>query len=115
MRCAVVWEAAGYPWSVRLKALLPMWLPWIRSTALPISPTVEEQLLRISPRQMDRRLGPYKKRAKRRLYGTDQAGDAAQAPHPIKDGPLGREPAGLHGDRPGVALGRPGRESSSTR
>ena len=25
-----VWEAAGYPWSVRLKALLPMWLPWIR-------------------------------------------------------------------------------------
>jgi hypothetical protein len=23
-----VWEAAGYPWSVRLKALLPLWLPW---------------------------------------------------------------------------------------
>ena len=25
-----VWEAAGYPWSVRLKALLPTWMPWIR-------------------------------------------------------------------------------------
>src|SRR5260370_25040560 len=25
-----VWEAAGYPWSVRLKALLPGWMPWIR-------------------------------------------------------------------------------------
>ena len=25
-----VWEAAGYPWSVRLKALLPLWMPWIR-------------------------------------------------------------------------------------
>src|SRR5260370_168346 len=25
-----VWEAAGYPWSVRLKALLPAWMPWIR-------------------------------------------------------------------------------------
>jgi len=25
-----VWEAAGYPWSVRLKALLPEWRPWIR-------------------------------------------------------------------------------------
>src|SRR5579871_5255350 len=25
-----VWEAAGYPWSVRLKALLPSWMPWIR-------------------------------------------------------------------------------------
>ncbi len=26
----VIWEAAGYPWSVRLKALLPAWLPWAR-------------------------------------------------------------------------------------
>jgi len=26
----MVWEAAGYPWSVRLKALLPSWIPWIR-------------------------------------------------------------------------------------
>ena len=25
-----VWKAAGYPWSVRLKALLPSWRPWIR-------------------------------------------------------------------------------------
>jgi hypothetical protein len=25
-----IWDAAGYPWSVRLKALLPPWLPWAR-------------------------------------------------------------------------------------
>jgi hypothetical protein len=25
-----VWEAADYPWSARLKALLPEWMPWIR-------------------------------------------------------------------------------------
>ena len=25
-----IWEGAGYPWSVRLKALLPLWLPWAR-------------------------------------------------------------------------------------
>jgi len=25
---AAIWEAAGYPWSARLKALLPLWLPW---------------------------------------------------------------------------------------
>jgi hypothetical protein len=25
-----VWEAADYPWSVRLKDLLPDWMPWIR-------------------------------------------------------------------------------------
>jgi hypothetical protein len=25
-----IWEAAGYPWSVRLRALLPTWLPWLQ-------------------------------------------------------------------------------------
>ena len=25
-----MWEAAGYPWSVRLKAILPTWMRWIR-------------------------------------------------------------------------------------
>ena len=25
-----IWKAAGYPWSVRLKALLPLWLPWTK-------------------------------------------------------------------------------------
>jgi hypothetical protein len=25
-----IWEAAGYPRSLRLKALLPLWLPWAR-------------------------------------------------------------------------------------
>ena len=50
-----VWEAAGYPWSVRLKALLPAWMPWIRKR-FKLSPEIEKQLLSISPRQMDRRL-----------------------------------------------------------
>jgi hypothetical protein len=27
---AALWQAAGYPWSVRLKALLPVWMPWAR-------------------------------------------------------------------------------------
>ena len=26
---ARLWEAAGYPWSVRLKALVSLWSPWI--------------------------------------------------------------------------------------
>jgi len=45
-----VWEAADYPWSVRLKALLPEWLPWIRRR-FSLSPELERQLLRISPRR----------------------------------------------------------------
>jgi hypothetical protein len=39
-----VWEAAGYPWSVRLKALLPAWMPWIRKR-FQLSPEKERQLL----------------------------------------------------------------------
>src|SRR5262245_33501133 len=46
-----IWEAAGYPWSVRLKALLPLWLPWARRR-LKISPQIEQQLLAMSPRTM---------------------------------------------------------------
>jgi hypothetical protein len=38
-----VWEAAGYPWSVRLKALLPAWMPWIRKR-FGLRPEVEKQL-----------------------------------------------------------------------
>ena len=38
-----VWEAAGYPWSVRLKALLPPWMPWIRKRFRP-SAEVEREL-----------------------------------------------------------------------
>ena len=30
---AAMWEAAGYPWSVRLKALLPLWMPWVKRRA----------------------------------------------------------------------------------
>lgn len=52
----LVWEASNYPWSVRLKALLPLWLPWLKKR-LSISARLESQLLRISPRQIDRRLG----------------------------------------------------------
>lgn len=80
---AAVWEAAGYPWSVRLKALLPLWLPWIRRR-FDLSPETERQLLRISPRQIDRRLQPRKTRLKRRLYGRTKPGTLLKHQVPIK-------------------------------
>ena len=79
----LVWEAANYPWSVRLKALLPLWLPWLKKR-LSISPRLESQLLRISSRQIDRRLGPYKAQAKRRLYGKTKPGTLLKHQIPIK-------------------------------
>jgi transposase InsO family protein len=70
---AAVWQAAGYPWSIRLKALLPLWMPWARKR-LAISPPVEAQLRRISARQIDRRLRARKQRLRRRLYGRTRPG-----------------------------------------
>src|SRR5258708_2284186 len=55
-----IWEAAGYPWSLRLKALLPLWLPWARRR-LRLRPAVERQLLAISPPQTDRPLDTHRR------------------------------------------------------
>lgn len=78
-----IWEAAGYPWSRRLKALLPLWMPAIR-VHLGISAEIERQLLRISPRQMDRRLKERKLRLKRRIYGRTKPGTLLKHHIPIK-------------------------------
>jgi hypothetical protein len=61
-----VWEAADYPWSARLKALLSEWMPWIRRR-FPLTPETEGQLLAISARTIDNRLGPHKRRLRRRI------------------------------------------------
>jgi hypothetical protein len=37
-----IWEAVGYPWSVRLKALLPLRMPWIRKRYR-LQPAMERQ------------------------------------------------------------------------
>src|ERR1700693_1825930 len=68
-----IWEAAGYPWSVRLKALLPLWLPWAKQHLL-IAPSQEVQLLQMSPSTMDRALRSYKDRLLRRNYGRTKPG-----------------------------------------
>jgi len=78
-----VWEASGYPWSVRLKALLPLWLPWARKR-FGLTPRLEAQILAISPRQIDRRLAEHKRKAKRRLYGRTKPGTLLKHQVPIK-------------------------------
>ena len=78
-----IWEAAGYPWSVRLKALLPLWLPWARRR-LRLRPAVEHQLLAISPRQMDRRLAPHRRPLLQRLYGRTKPGTLLKHHIPLK-------------------------------
>ncbi len=79
----VIWETANYPWSIRLKALIPLWLPWIKKH-FELTPRLEKELLQISPRQIDRRLGPYKRQAKKRLYGRTKPGTLLKHQIPIK-------------------------------
>src|SRR6266545_1178661 len=78
-----VWEAAGYPWSLRLKALLPLWLPWARRR-LRLRPAVERQLLAISPRQIDRRLAGHRRQLTKRLYGRTKPGTLLKHHIPLK-------------------------------
>jgi len=78
-----IWEAAGYPWSLRLKALLPLWLPWARRRRR-LRPAVERQRLAISPRQMDRRLAPHRRPLIKRLYGRTKPGTLLKHHIPLK-------------------------------
>jgi len=78
-----VWEAAGYPWSVRLKALLPWWMPWIRKR-FRLRPEGEKQLLQISARQMDQRLKSVKTQRQRRIYGRTKPGYLLKHHIPVK-------------------------------
>jgi len=78
-----IWEAAGYPWSRRLQALLPLWLPWARRR-LRLRPAVEQQLLTISARQMDRRLAPYRRQLLKRLYGRTKPGTLLKHHIPLR-------------------------------
>jgi len=80
---AAVWEAAGYPCSARLKALLILWMPWIRKRYA-ISSRIEEQLLTISSRQMDRRLKGRKGRIRKGIYGRTKPGTLLKHHIPIK-------------------------------
>jgi transposase InsO family protein len=80
---AAIWEAAGYPWSVRLKALLPNWMPWIRKR-YGLSKQLEKELLAMSARQMDRRLQSRKREQKRKIYGRTRPGALLKHHIPVK-------------------------------
>ena len=78
-----IWTVAGYPWAVRLKALLPLWLPWARKR-LALSAGVEAQVRTISARQIDRVLAPDKRRIRKRMYGRTKPGTLLKHHIPIK-------------------------------
>ena len=78
-----IWTAAGYPWSVRLKALLPAWVPLARRR-LRLTPATERALHQISPRQIDRRLRPHKQELRTRMYGRTKPGTLLKHHIPVQ-------------------------------
>jgi len=68
-----VWEAGGYPWSVCLKEILRLWLPWIRRR-FGLAEAQETKLLAVSPSTIDRALRDKKRRLRRRIYGRTKPG-----------------------------------------
>ena len=80
---AALWAAAGYPWSVRLKALRPLWLPWARTRSRR-TPALERQLLALSPRPRDRRLQARTRQLPGRRSGRTKPGTLLKHHIPVK-------------------------------
>lgn len=80
---AAVWEAAGYPCSVRLRVLIRLWMPWI-GKRFRVNQQIQKQLVSISARQIDRRLKNRKVQIGRRIYGRTKPGTLLKHHIPIK-------------------------------
>lgn len=78
-----VWKVSNYPWSLRLKEIIRLWLPWIRSRYR-ITEEQEEKLLSISPSTIDRGLQEKKRKLKRKLYGRTKPGTLLRHQIPVK-------------------------------
>lgn len=100
-----IWEAAGYPWSVRLKALLPLWMPWAKKH-FPMTPKIEAQFGSISPRTIDLRLKEKKRQVKKNLYGRTKPGSLLKHHIPIKTDCWDVTTLRLHRGRSGLSLRR---------
>lgn len=93
-----VWEASQYAWSVRLKALLPLWMPRIRER-FTLTAAEQKLLLQMSPATMDRRLAARRKQLGRRLYGQTKPGRWLRQTIPIQTDSSGvKEPGWLESD-----------------
>lgn len=80
---AAIWETAGYPWSARLHALLPLWLPWA-CRHFAVSRPVLRALPKMSPSTIDRRLQSRKRQVRHRLYGRTKPGTLLKSHIPIR-------------------------------
>lgn len=82
-----IWLATDQLCSKLLKAALPEWLDCCEQTHRPLSAPLREQLLSISPAQIDRLLRPLRVRYPRRGLSTTKPGTLLRNRIPTRGGP----------------------------
>ena len=65
-----IWKASDFMCSRRLKAVIPIWLPFYQQSSQPLSDEIHSQLLTISHATLDRILRPLRLRYGKGLCGT---------------------------------------------
>jgi hypothetical protein len=79
-----IWLSANLPCSKRLKAVLPLWLPWYAQEYGNLPIEVTEALIAISPATIDRLLKPIRVKYKERGRTTTKPGTLLRKQIPIK-------------------------------
>lgn len=91
-----IWLASEQPCGKRLKAILPLWLPYLKKG---VSPSVRQQLLELSAATIDRLLAPVRARHPRRGLSTTKPGSLLRHQVALRGGPANTtEPGHLEAD-----------------
>lgn len=100
-----IWQAAGYPCSARLKALLPLWLPWAVKR-LTLSVQAQKTTPDHQPGHHRPPLAAQKASAQKTPLRAHQTGHLAQTSHPDQNRLLERFHSRLYRNRSGLSLGK---------
>lgn len=79
-----IWLAANLPCSKRLKAIIPLWLPWYGHEYSPLDHSVASAILSISPASIDRALKPVRQHYRQCGRATTKPGTLLRKQIPIK-------------------------------
>ena len=78
-----IWLSSDQMCSTRLKAAIPLWLPYYEKIYPPLDEEIKRQLLTISERTIDRLLKPFRSQHPKKLCGT-KPGSLLKTHIPIK-------------------------------
>jgi hypothetical protein len=89
-----IWRLSEYPCSVRLKALMPQWLPFWERRHGGLERSLREKVLGISARQLDRITAPHRAESPGRGRRTGRRSHRLKEQVPVRCGPWEVEEAG---------------------